>query len=116
MANPTTGSNLSVFAILDAIRRRKLLLIAPTILLGVGFSYYAMRQPNRYKATTQLAAQQLTPPEYLRGVAPAPLHIEDHLWTVREVLFSDPVLSEAGRELTAYRNVPGILPTEALED
>ena len=115
MPDTTTRNTVSIFSIFEAIRRRKLLLIIPTLLLGSGFSYYAMRLPDRYRAETLLAAQTLTPLEYLKHVAPAPLHIEDHLWTVREVLFSDPVLDVAGHELAEYRNVEGPLNRAALD-
>jgi polysaccharide biosynthesis transport protein len=112
----TPAPGFSVFAILDAIRRRKLLLIIPTLVLGIGFSYYASRQPNVYKAEAMLAAQALTPPEYLKHVAPPPLDIQDHLWTVREVMLGDAALSTAGHELSAYRSVQGPLPQPALDE
>src|SRR5499433_2168988 len=97
MAN-TAGNSLSIFSLLDALRRRKLILILCTILLAAGFTIFAHLQPDRYRATALIAAAQTTPPEYLRHVAPPPLNIQDHLWTVREVLYSDAVLQAAAKE------------------
>ena len=42
-----------------------------------------------------MAVAQTAPPEYLKQVASAPLNIQDHLWTVREILFSPEVLEKA---------------------
>src|SRR5437867_4451273 len=98
MANTATGNTLSIFTILDSLRRHKLIVIIPTILLTAGFAAYAYLAPDRYRATATIAAEQTTPPEYLRHLAPPPLKMEDHLFVVRQVLYSDPVLQIAARE------------------
>ena len=81
----------------------------------VGFSVFAHFQQDRYRATATIAAEQTTPPEYLRHVAPQPLDIRDHLWTVREVLFSDAVLAEAAKATKKYRNHEGPFTPAQLE-
>src|SRR5437764_4109696 len=95
MATTGTANSISVFALLDALRRRKLLVIIPTLVIAAGFSLFAYIQPTRYRATTLLAVAQTAPPEYLKQVASAPLNIQDHLWTVREILYSPDVLEKA---------------------
>src|SRR5215813_12566856 len=101
---PTTqGNSLSIFSLFDALRRRKFILIATMILVTAGFAIFAFVQHDRYRGTAVIAAAQTAPPEYLRHVAPPPLNIEDHLWTVREVLYSEPVLKAAARETQKYR-------------
>lgn len=115
MANNAPANSLSIFSLLEALRRRKLLIIIPALLLCAGFSIYAYKQPNRYRAQAVLAAEQLTPPEYLKHLAPQPLNIQEHLWTVREVLFSRPLLEAAARQLRQYRDVQGPLPQEILD-
>jgi succinoglycan biosynthesis transport protein ExoP len=115
MATTATTNSISVFALLDALRRRKLFVIVPTLLLAAGFALDAYTQPTRYRATASLAVEQTAPPEYLKHVASAPLNIQDHLWTVRETLFSPQVLETAGRELQSYRDVPGKLSPQALD-
>src|SRR4026209_120544 len=87
LANSAANS-LSVFSMLEILRRRKLMLISCVLLLTAGFATFAHFQPDRYRATALIAAAQTAPPEYLRHVAPPPLNIEDHLWTLREVLYS----------------------------
>lgn len=116
MATTGAQNTLSVFSVIDALRRRKVFVIIPTLLLTAGLSIYAKYQPDRYRATVVLAAQQTTPPEYLKHVSAPPLNIEDHLWIVREVLFSEPVLQEAAKELKQYKNVQGNVPSEAIEE
>ncbi len=115
MATKGSGNNLSIFALLEAFRRRKLLIIVPALVLTAGFSVYAYRQPDRYKAQALIAAENLTPPEYLKHVAPEPLDIEHHLWTVREVLFSNELLDAAAHDLKEYKSVRGPLPQEAID-
>src|SRR5215467_4143060 len=111
----TSANSLSIFSLLDALRRRKFTVVIPVILLTAGFSVFAHYQRDRYRATATIAAEQTTPPEYLKHVAPPPLDIRDHLWTVREVLFSDPVLAEAAKATKKYRDVQGPLTPQQLE-
>jgi succinoglycan biosynthesis transport protein ExoP len=115
MATTTPGNSLSIFSLLDALRRRKFILIASTILVTAGFATFAYVQSNRYRGTAVIAAAQTTPPEYLRTVAPPPLKIEDHLWTVREVLFSDPIIQLAAKESNQYRGLQRGLSPDQLE-
>jgi succinoglycan biosynthesis transport protein ExoP len=110
------SNSISIFSILEALRRRKLAVIVPTILLTAGFAVFAKYQPNKYRATVQLAAAQTTPPEYLRTVAPPPLRLEDHLWTVREVMFSDPVLQAAAKEMKQYPSAGRDLTAQELDE
>ena len=111
----TSANSLSIFAVLETLRRRKFILIASVLLLTAGFGIFAHFQPNRYRGTAVIAAAQTTPPEYLRQVAPPPLNIEDHLWTVREVLYSDAVLNAVAKDSNEYRNHQGNLSPEQLE-
>src|SRR5947208_16962651 len=97
MAN-TAANSLSIFSLLESLRRRKFFVIIPAIVLTAGFALFAKYQPDVYQASALIAAEQTTPPEYLRHVAPPPLNIEEHLWTVREVIFSDPVLQGAAKQ------------------
>jgi polysaccharide biosynthesis transport protein len=114
---PTNGTanTLSIFSVLDGLKRRKLFIIIPTVLMTVAFGVYGYLQKDRYRATASVAAEHTTPPEYLKHVAAAPLNIEDHLWVVREVLYSQPVLEEAARELKQYKNIQGPLPAGAAD-
>src|SRR5438552_15893616 len=95
MATTANPNSISVFALLEALRRRKLFVIIPTLVIAAGFGLYAYIQPTSYRATASLAVAQTAPPEYLKQVAAAPLNIQDHLWTVREILFNPQVLETA---------------------
>src|SRR5262245_48673251 len=110
----TQGNSLSIFSLFDALRRRKFILIASMILVTAGFATFAYVQHHRYRGTAVIAAAQTTPPEYLRHVAPPPLKIEDHLWTVREVLYSDPILQVAAKESNEYRRLQRDLSPDQL--
>jgi polysaccharide chain length determinant protein (PEP-CTERM system associated) len=112
-----TGVNntLSIFSLLEALRRRKLLVIIPTLLLTAGFTFYAYTQPDKYRAEALIAAEHLTPPDYLKTVAPPPVNMQEHLWIVREVLFRPDLLSEAARETGPYSRLAGSPGAEDLE-
>src|ERR1051325_4129202 len=115
MATNATNS-ISVFALLDALRRRKLIVILPTLLLTAGFALYAYTQSTRYRAVASIAVAQTAPPEFLKHVAAAPVNIQDHLWTVREILFSPAVLESAAKEMKSYSTVEGKLPLQVLDE
>ncbi|HEY2381689.1 MAG TPA: polysaccharide biosynthesis tyrosine autokinase [Terriglobia bacterium] len=112
----TAGNSLSIFSLLDALRRRKIFVIIPTVLLTAGFAVFAHYQHDRYKATAVIAAEQTTPPEYLRYLEPPPLDIRDHLFTVREVLLSDPVIQAAAKATKKYGHTAGDLTPQQIEE
>ena len=116
MENTTTQDRLSIFSLIEALKRRKVIIIIPTVLLLAGFVAFGYFQKDMYRATASIAAEQTTPPEYLKHVAAPPVNIEDHLFVVRQVLFSEPVLQGAAREMSEYKNVNGPLPAKILDD
>src|SRR5207237_1870507 len=116
MATTAPANSVSIFGLLDALRRRKLFVIIPTLLITAGFFVYAYTQPSRYRATALLGAEQVVPPDYLKRVSPPPINMGDQLWKVREIVFSPPVLEAAAKELKQYRDVPGKLPPRLLEE
>jgi uncharacterized protein involved in exopolysaccharide biosynthesis len=115
MATTAAQSSISIFELLAALRRRKFYVIVPVLVLTAGFTLFAYIQQDQYRAVASLAAEQTTPPEFLRGIAAPPLNMQDHLWTVREILFSTPILEQAAREMRKYKDAPAISPA-VLED
>ena len=111
----TSGNSLSIFSLLDSLRRRKFFVLVPMVVLTIGFAVFAHYQRDRFRGTAIIAAEQTTPPEYLRHVEPPPLDIRDHLFTIREVLFSDSVLQQAAKETATYRNFAGTLSPQQIE-
>ena len=115
MATTGAGNSISVFELLEALRRRKAYVIVPALLLTLGFGLYAYTQPSRYRATARLAAEQTATPDYLKHVVtPAP-NVQDHLWTLREMLFSPAVLEEAAKLTKASQPARGNLTARALD-
>jgi polysaccharide biosynthesis transport protein len=112
----SAGNSLSIFSLLDVFRRRRIFVIAPTIGLTVAFGIFAHYQRDRYRGTAIIAAEQTTPPEYLRHVAPPALDIREHLFTIREVLFSDQVLQQAAKATKRYRNIEADLRPQQIEE
>src|SRR6267143_2454791 len=116
MATTAPTNSISIFGLLDALRRRKLFVIIPTLIITAGFVLYAYTQPSRYRAMALLGAEQVAPPDYLKRISPPPINMGDQLWKVREIVFSPPVLETAARELKKYHDIQGKLPPGALEE
>ena len=89
-ANLKEGRRLSPFSILKAIRRRKFYLLVPVMVTTLGVAYYTGKLPVRYRAQALIASQAPVPEPYLSGrmdVAGA-VNVQEHLRTIREVIFS----------------------------
>jgi uncharacterized protein involved in exopolysaccharide biosynthesis len=106
----TPGDSISIFSLLDALRRRKFIVIVCTVLITAGFMVFAKLQPNRYRATAVIAAEQTAAPDYLKHVAPPPLNIGKYLWTVRQVIFSDAVLRRQRKKPPSIAMFKAICP------
>ena len=50
------SNSLSIFSILDALRRRKLAVLIPAVLLTAGFAVFARLQPDKYRAAAVIAS------------------------------------------------------------
>jgi len=116
MATNSDANSISIFALLDAFRRRKMFVIVPTLLITAGFVLYAYVQPTRYRAAALLGAEQVAPPDYLKRAAPGPINMGDQLWKVREIVFSPSVLESAAKEMKIYHGVSGKLPAQVLDE
>ena len=68
MPTNTSGNSLSVFSLLEALRRRWPLIIVPAIIICAAAAFYAYRQPNVYRAQALIAAVNPSAPEYLKEV------------------------------------------------
>ncbi len=99
-----TAQGLSVFTVLKAVKRRKLYLLIPVLLLTAGAGIYALRLPERFRARALIAAEAAIPAHYLadRVDAAATANIQEQLRSVRETLFSPAVLETVVREFKLY--------------
>jgi succinoglycan biosynthesis transport protein ExoP len=98
------AQGLSVFTVLKAIKRRKLYVLIPVLLVTAGAGIYALRLPERFRARAIIAAEPLVPSHYLtdRVDAAATANVQEQLRAVRETLFSAPVLETVSREFKLY--------------
>src|SRR5688572_21681175 len=104
MENSSTGTGLSPFKVLRALRSRKLYVVIPVLLLTAGATYYTRRLPERYRAQALVAAEPAFPGEFLgrADAAAATVNVQDQLRTIRETLLSDAVLSTVVREFDLH--------------
>jgi polysaccharide biosynthesis transport protein len=112
------AQGLSVFAVLKAIKRRRLYLLVPVLLLTVGAGIYALRLPDRFRARVLIAAEQMIPGHYLseRVDATATANVQEQVRAVRETLFSPPVLETVARQFKLYDLVGERRSGQALEE
>jgi len=104
METNEAGKGLSAFTVLRALKRRKLYLLVPVLLVTGAASVYTLRRPERFRARTLIAAEPVTPRNYLNGRSGAATtaNIQDQLRTIRETLFSRPVLEAVNAEYHLY--------------
>ncbi len=110
MEQNETGKQLSVFTVLRALKRRKLYLLAPVLLVTAAVWVYTLRLPDRFRARTLIAAAEpVIPANYLGGSSEAatPVNIEDQLRTIRETLFGRAVLEAVNAEFHLYDGPDG---------
>jgi len=99
MQNNGTGKTLTASTILNVIKRRKLYFLIPMLLLTAGAAIFAFRLPARFRAHALVAVEPVIPQHYvnLRADATATASVQDQLRSIRETLFSRPLLETAIR-------------------
>lgn len=95
METNEVGKGLSAFTALRALKRRKMYLLVPVLLMTAGAIGYALWLPERFRARTLIAAEPMTSGNYLGSASSATTtaNVADQLRTIKETLFSDPVLN-----------------------
>ena len=98
------GRGLSAFTVLKTLKRRKLYLLVPMVLVTASVAVYSRRLPERFRARALVAAETAVPEPYLSGrVDPvAIVDVQEHLRSIRETLFSPAVLETVNREFKLY--------------
>src|SRR5450759_4421785 len=111
METNDSGKGLSVFTVLRALKRRKLYLLVPALLMTGAVSVYTLRLPKRFRAQALIAAEPVVPGNYLNGRSGAATtaNIQDQLRTIRETLYSQPVLESVNAEFQLYKAADGTL-------
>jgi polysaccharide chain length determinant protein (PEP-CTERM system associated) len=94
METNEAGKGLSAFTALRALKRRKLYLLIPVLLATAVAGIFALWLPERFRARTLIAAEPVISGNYLNGGSGAATtaNVQDQLRTIRETLYSDPVL------------------------
>jgi uncharacterized protein involved in exopolysaccharide biosynthesis len=102
-AHNKEGRHLSPFTIWKIIKRRWFYLVLPPVLITLGVAYYTGKLPVRYRAQALIASQAAVPETYLTGRADAAaVNVQEHLRTIREVIFSPAVLETVVQEFHLY--------------
>ena len=103
MKNNVEGS-ASPLAFLRALKRRKLILLIPIVLLTPAIAMFTLRLPQRFRARALVGATQAIPGH--TTIAPRPeaaaLSAQDQLRTIRETLFTPQVMETVIREFDLY--------------
>jgi len=96
--------NISIHKLLAVIRRHKLAIALPALLVAAGFTFYAYHLPERYEAQVLLAIDpQANPPNVQIPT------VEEQLWNVREIVLGRPLLEKVIAEFKLYSSTPDIV-------
>jgi polysaccharide biosynthesis transport protein len=95
-----TGNTFSPFSLLRILKRRKLWLLVPIVVLPPAAWFYAQRLPQRFRASALVGSEPLIPGQPVPGnqVDPNTINAQEELRAIRETLFSAPVLDTVARE------------------
>jgi len=98
------GKRLSAFTVLKTVKRRKLYLLAPMVLVTAAVAVYTARLPERFRARALVASATAVPEPYLSGRADAVIavNVQEHLRDIRETLLAPSVLETVNREFKLY--------------
>jgi succinoglycan biosynthesis transport protein ExoP len=91
------ADNLSILKLMSVIRRRKLAVALPALLLLAAFTAYAYYVPERYEARALLV---LDPQANAQNV-PVPT-FDEQLWSIREIVLGRPLLEKVIEEFKLY--------------
>jgi polysaccharide biosynthesis transport protein len=100
MKSSTPVNKFSPLSVLRALKRRKLYLLVPIVVLVPAAWFYAQRLPQRFRANALVGSEPLIPGQPAPGnvVDPSTINAQEQLRAVRETLFSAPVLETVARE------------------
>ena len=95
---------LSPLLLLRALKRRKLFILIPVLVLTPAIGFYAYQLPLRFRARALVGSNPVISErlEFTRPDAAVALTAQDQLRAVRETLFSTPVLERVIREFNLY--------------
>ena len=96
MPSNGTGKELSVLALLDIVRRRKWFVLIPAAVLMVAVGIYTVYQPPLYRAQALIGVEPGAR-SYVQTMDGSIARVQDQLLTIREILFSRPVVEPVMR-------------------
>jgi succinoglycan biosynthesis transport protein ExoP len=106
------SKGLSPLLLLRALKRRKLFVLIPVLLLTPAVAFYAYQLPLRFRARALVGSNPTISEhlEFTRPDAGVALTALDQLRAVRETLFGTPVLERVIREFNLY-DLPAAAPS-----
>src|SRR6058998_49965 len=101
-----TATGAPILCILDVVRRRKLYIIVPTLLLTAGVIAFMSRLHDRYRAEALLAVEPAPTAQYLKDAAPVDKpNIQDQLRLIHETLLDRALLEQVIKQFKLDRQV-----------
>jgi len=98
------SQGLSPLALLRALKRRKLFVLIPVLLLTPAITFYAFRLPQRFRARALVGTDAAISggPAFVKPDPVVTLNAQDQLRAIRETVLSTPVLEGVIREFNLY--------------
>jgi len=101
MKTTPSSKTFSIFAVLRALERHKLLLVLPVLVATPAAYFYAHQLPDRFRARALVAADQLHA-GVLTGRAAPVVNVQEQLRDIRETVLSPAMLEAVIREFSLY--------------
>jgi polysaccharide chain length determinant protein (PEP-CTERM system associated) len=100
MNSNTPGNTFSLVSLRRTLKRRKLWLLVPIVVLPAAAWFYAQRLPVRFRANALVGSEPLMPGQPAPGnlVDPNTINAQEELRAIRETLYSVPVLDTVAHE------------------
>ncbi len=106
MPTNTNNQAVSFFTVFEALKRRKLFIVIPVLLMTAGFALYAYRLPAKYRASAFLASDPVVTPDYVKASRPSfttmdvstTARMQEQTRLIREFLYSPKVMGTVIRE------------------
>jgi polysaccharide chain length determinant protein (PEP-CTERM system associated) len=121
MKSKGTAKEVFASSLIEAARRRKFLILIPTILLGTGFALYSARLPDVYRTDALMQAEPMaTAHDFVDATGTSHanhvLNVDEQFHNLEQIVRSESVLSQISREFGLYPKKNGSMPDQALAD
>jgi succinoglycan biosynthesis transport protein ExoP len=115
------ANEIFIYSVLKSVRRRKYLLLVPTLIFAAAAAFYSYRLPSVYRSEALVRAEPLvTVQDFVDATGASRtshvLNVDEHFRNIQEVVLGEDVLTTVIKEFGLYGLVSGNVPETALQE